>query len=585
MFQRVSVLLSIASCLCAPSVAQTTTRVSVDSGGMQSNNESYDPTISVDGRYVAFASRATNLVAGDVNGFIDVFVHDRTTGITTRVSGDGNDNCGTSSVSMSSDGRYVALWSGASDLVPGDTNGAPDVFVHDRVTGITKRVSLSSSDAQGNLSSGHPALSADGRYVAFDSTATNLVPGDTNGFVDVFVRDRVSGTTTLVSVSSGGAQANFDCTAPSISADGRYVAFVSRATNLVPGNTNGHENVYVHDMSSGTTARMSTDSNGTAGDGGSSAPSISSDGRWVAFHSFATNLVPGDTNGSMDVFVHDRVSGTTQLVSVDSSGTQGDHVSANARISSDGRFVAFSSNADNLVPGDTNGFEDVFVHDMLTGTTTRVSVDSSGAQGNLYSSVPSISADGRLVAFWSWDSNLVPGDTNATGDVFVRDGGANASFTPFCFGDGSQAACPCGNTGLPNHGCENSTSTGGATLAGAGVASLSNDSVQLTSASEIASALSIVLQGSSYIAPVSFGDGLRCAGGSLKRLYSKNASGGSITVPQGAEPSISVRSSALGDTIPLGATRVYQVYYRDPNLGFCPCGFNATHAVAIAWGS
>jgi Tol biopolymer transport system component len=572
--------------------AQTTARVSVDSNGVQGNNGSgayYRPTsISADGRYVAFFTRASNLVPGDTNGAEDVFVHDRQTGTTTRVSVDSaglqaNFDCWAPSISA--DGRYVAFWSLASNLVQGDTNGTADVFVRDGQTGATTRVSLDSAGLQGNAGSGDPSISADGRYVAFDSGASNLVPGDTNGAQDVFVHDRQTGTTMLVSVDSSGLQGNRHSSRPSISADGRYVAFTSDAANLVPGDTNGITDTFVHDCQTGATRRVSVDSAGLQADGASYGfPSISADGRFVAFENAATNLVPGDTNGWEDVFVHDWQTGVTTRVSVGSLGQQANFIGEYPSISADGRFVAFASEASNLVPGDTNGDWDTFVHDCQTGVTARVSVDSAGVQGNGASSMPSISADGRCVAFWSLAGFLVPGDTNNTDDIFVHDRGAVSAFTPLCLGDGTGPVCPCANTGSPGHGCENSLGTGGALLTASGVASLSSDTVQLTSSSELPTALSIVLQGSSVIAPVNFGDGLRCAGGNLKRLYTKHAIGGVMTAPQAGDQSISVRSAMLGDAIPLGATRAYQVYYRDPNLVFCPGGFNVTNAVAIAWG-
>jgi Tol biopolymer transport system component len=343
---------------------------------------------------------------------------------TTRVSvssagAEGNNNSG--STSISADGRYVAFDSGASNLVPGDTNGRSDVFVHDRQTAATTRVSVSSAAAQGNDHSYAPSISADGRYVAFYSHATNLVPGDTNATHDVFVHDRQTAATTRVSVSSAGAQANGGSDKPSISADGRYVAFESQASNLVAGDTNATEDVFVHDRQTGTTTRVSVSSAGAQGDGHSNAPSISADGRYVAFHSGATNLVPTDTNNWYDVFVHDRQSGTTTRVSVSSAGGQGNGTSRWASISADGRYVAFNSSASNLVPGDTNDAYDVFVHDRQMGSTTRVSVSSAGAEGNGESEVPSISADGRYVGFESTAANLVPGDTNGYYDVFVHD--------------------------------------------------------------------------------------------------------------------------------------------------------------------
>jgi Tol biopolymer transport system component len=264
-----------------------------------------------------------------------------------------------------------------------------------------------------------PSISADGRYVAFHSDASNLVPGDTNGTWDIFVHDRLTGQTTRVSVASDGTQGNNGSGDPSISADGRYVAFTSEASNLVPGDTNGTWDIFVHDRVTGQTTRVSVASDGSEGYGSSFSSSISADGRYVAFSSWASNLVPGDTNGWADVFVHDRVTGQTTRVSVASDGTEGNHVSLLPSISADGRYVAFSSWASNLVPGDTNEVQDIFVHDRLTGQTSRVSVASGGTEGNGASEFPSISADGRYVAFYSAASNLVPGDTNGTWDIFV----------------------------------------------------------------------------------------------------------------------------------------------------------------------
>ena len=291
-----------------------------------------------------------------------------------------------------------------------------------RAHGTTERVSVSSDGAQGNKDSfGSPAISSSGRFVAFKSDATNLVPGDTNRYEDVFVHDRKTGNTRRVSVTSGGAQGNGSSFEPVISAGGRFVAFGSFATNLVPGDTNDYEDVFVHDRRTGKTWRVSVSSGGSQGNVYSYGPAISPGGRFVAFSSSATNLVPRDTNDSGDVFVHDRRTGTTERVSVSSDGAQGNQQSSQPAISPGGRFVAFSSQATKLVPGDTNRWDDVFVHDRRTGTTERVSVSSGGAQGNKGSGSPTISPGGRFVAFSSAATNLVPGDTNGLIDVFVRD--------------------------------------------------------------------------------------------------------------------------------------------------------------------
>jgi Tol biopolymer transport system component len=401
-----------------------TTRVSVASDGTQANGGSFTPSISADGRYVAFASIAVNLVSGDTNGVQDIFVHDRQTGQTTRVSvasGGAQANGPSFDPSISADGRYVAFASLATNLVSGDTNDHRDIFVHDRQTGQTTRVSVASGGAQANGPSFDPSISADGRFVAFASLASNLVSGDTNNTGDIFVHDRQTGATTRVSIGPGGTQANRGSLAPSISADGRYVAFHSDATNLVSGVTNGTTHIFVHDRQTGATTRVSVASDGTEGNSVSIKPSISADGRYVAFQSIATNLVSGDTNGTQDIFVHDRQTGQTTRVSVASDGTEGNSGSNDPSISANGRYVAFQSQANNLVSEDTGFITDIFIHDRQTGVTTRVSIAFDGTEANNVSSAPSISADGRYIAFESNASNLVDGDTNGTQDIFVHD--------------------------------------------------------------------------------------------------------------------------------------------------------------------
>jgi Tol biopolymer transport system component len=544
---------------------------------------------------VAFGNAGPGLVPGDYNGSTQIFVRDRQLGLTSCVSVDGqariaNAECATPSISA--DGRYIVFSSAASNLVPGDTNGVVDVFVHDQQANVTTRVSVDSSGAQQDTNLGFsdfPVISADGRFVAFSSYATNLVPGDTNGASDVFLHDSLTGSTTLMSVSSAGAQGDLDSIHPTISADGRYVAFESKATTLVAGDTNAAIDVFVHDCVTGITLRASVSSSGGQGNGDSVLPSLSADGRYVAFSSYASNLVPGDTNGNVDIFVHDCQTGITTMASISSSGLQGNQASAWGQLSTDGRFVLFASYASNLVPGDTNGAEDMFVHDMLAGATTRVSVNTAGVQGDLDSgggSFGGISADGRYVTFHSYADNLVLGDTNGVADVFLRDQGP-APIVAMCFGDGSDQACPCANNGAGGHGCDNSSSTGGALLSTSGTPSLATDTLVLTSSGEKPTALSIVLQGSELNKAINYGDGLRCVGGTLKRLYVKGAVAGTIIAPQGADPTISARSATLGDPIPMGATRSYQVYYRDPDPSFCPSPqgstYNITNSLSAVW--
>jgi Tol biopolymer transport system component len=265
--------------------------------------------------------------------------------------------------SISGNGRIVVFASGASDVVPGDTNSAKDVFVRDLRTGKTARVSLSSSGTQANAGSQGASVSADGRFVVFESEASNLVGGDTNGYTDVFVRDRRTGRTTRVSVSSAEAQANGLSIYCSISASGRFVAFESASTNLVRGDTNAEHDVFVRDRRTGITRRVSVTSGGGQAREWSGYAEISASGRFVVFEAPDTNLVAGDTNGVDDVYVHDRLTRTTRRVTARAAGaTDGND---DASITANGRFVTFESDATNLVPGDTNGYVDIFVRGPL----------------------------------------------------------------------------------------------------------------------------------------------------------------------------------------------------------------------------
>ncbi|MEG4632535.1 calcium-binding protein [Microcoleus sp. AR_TQ3_B6] len=406
----------------------TITPVSVDSAGNQGNFFSGSPSISADGRFVAFESGASNIVPGDTNNNNDIFVRDTLTNTTTLVSLDSAGNQGNNSSyrpSISADGRFVAFESYASNIVPGDTNSSPDfilsrdIFVRDTLTNTTTRVSVDSAGNQANSLSDRASISADGRFVAFTSDASNIVPGDTNNRNDIFVRDTLTNTTTRVSVDSAGNQQNGSSffNVSSISGDGRFVAFESNAVNLVPGDTNRDTDIFVRDTLTNTTTRVSVDSAGNQANDVSYSPSISADGRFVAFESFASNIVAGDTNRERDIFVRDRLTNTTTRVSVDSAGNQRNIDSDNPSISADGRFVAFESDAFNIVR-DPN-INDILVRDTLTNTTTNVSVDSAGNPGVAFN--PSISGDGRFVAFESNSSNIVPGQTNDYRKIFVAD--------------------------------------------------------------------------------------------------------------------------------------------------------------------
>lgn len=415
----------------------TTVRLSVASDGTEGNDMSYFAVVSADGGTVAFSSRASNLVPGDTNGAEDVFVLTRAAALVQRasVSTSGAQANGLSGgrLSISADGRFLAFTSEASNLVPGDTNGRTDVFVRDLAAGTTERVSLTSAGGQSSAGSSVPSISADGRFVVFDTTAA-LVPEDTNLNFDVYERDRLLGTTRLVSTNNEGTVGDDDSSYPTISADGRFVAFDSWTTNLIEGSdVKGVDiaDVFVRDMVTGTIDRASAATDGTQADDDSRFGALSADGRFVAFWSWAKNLVPDDGNAATteDVFVRDRLAGTTERVSVDSAGAQGSGASSLAApaISLDGRFVAFATSVAGLVAGDSNGLFDVFVRDTLLRTTERVSVSTAGGEGDGATySVPSISGDGRFVAFGSLATNLVPADTNGAYDVFLHDRGPDA---------------------------------------------------------------------------------------------------------------------------------------------------------------
>jgi Tol biopolymer transport system component len=518
-------------------------------------------------------------------------------GTTERVSlgvggAQGNADCVTPAISA--DGRYVAFASQSTNLVPTASNGAQQVFLRDRLMGTTELISADANGFQGNAGSAAPSISADGRFVAFSTSATNLiVGGDHNSSAsDVLVRDRQNGTIELVSVASGGTQANSGSVSStrSLSADGRYVQFWTNATNLVAGSPAGGQ-MFLRDRQLGTTEIVSLSTAGVHGNGQSAwIGGVSPDGRYVAFGSNASNLVPGDTNAALDVFIRDRQNGTTEIASVSSSGIEGNNNSGDYGISmsADARSVAFDSLANNLVPMDGNAAYDVFVHDRSTGTTEVISLSSAGVQGDSHSEASTISADGRFVAFNSMATNLVPGDTNGFKDVFIRDRNATG-FTVMCEpGAAGVMACPCMNPPSgPGRGCDNSSATGGAILSASGVSYLSMDSLVFTTSGEKPTALSIFSQGSATTTPgFTFGQGVRCATTNLKRLYTKVAAGGSASAPSAGDPDVHTRSAALGDPITAGSARYYYVYYRDPTvLGGCPAAstFNTTQTGQVVW--
>ncbi|MFA0832412.1 MAG: right-handed parallel beta-helix repeat-containing protein, partial [Methanobacterium formicicum] len=400
-----------------------TTKVSVSSNGNQGNGYSGNPVVSDDGQYVAFESTSSNLVTGDTNWDRDVFVHDLNNSETEIVSVSSTGvqgNYESRNPDISGDGRYVVFQSMADNLVTGDTNGCSDIFRHDRSTGETIRVSVASDGTQANMGSWEPSISADGRFVVFESNANNLINNDYNDNRDIFIHDILTGQTSIVSVDSNGYLANGGSGRASISADGTYVAFESSASNLVVNDNNNQMDIFIRNRVSGQTTRASVNTNEQEADGSSTFASISGDGSRVTFISYATNLVTNDNNGCVDVFLRDTTTGTTNRVSVNSNGQEANNHNDYPDISPDGNFVVFRSQATNLVTDDTNGKMDTFTHNLSSGETSRISVDSDGNQGNGDSYSGSISSNGAVTVFSSAATNLVTGDTNGVGDVFAR---------------------------------------------------------------------------------------------------------------------------------------------------------------------
>ncbi len=416
-----------ATAAAARPAAPATERVSVAADGTQGNGFSGGPTLSANGRFVAFTSEATNLGPADANGQQDVYVKDLRTGKVDLVSvaGDGTrGNALSGSPEISADGRYVAFYSSASNLVPGDTNGEGDVFVHDRLTGRTTSPTAGGGTSPYGYGVQNFALSGSGRHLAFGSYRADLVPGDTNERLDIFVHDVQKKTTQRVSVASDGTQADGPSAFPSISADGRRVAFTSKATNLAPAGPGfrrppPQDPMYVHDLDTGRTSVASLGSTGAVV-GVSPFPRLSPDGRHAVFTSVADDVVPGDTNRTYDIFDRDLDKGTVRLVSRAHDGTQGNGWSSDGRLSADNRRLFFTAAATNLVPGDTNGQVDAFVRDLRTGRVERINVTADGGQSSSWTNAAVPDATGRLAVFDSRDDGLVPGDTNGTGDVFVR---------------------------------------------------------------------------------------------------------------------------------------------------------------------
>jgi len=434
--------------LSGPACDQTLERASVSSTGEQlvwselTDGQSRGASISNDGRYIVFGSDAENIRVAEFAESPELHVYDRDTDRTRPLVTFQGDTLAayadTGHVDMSGDGNWVAYSSRAVFLINNDTNFSDDIFVTNRSNGQTERVSVASNGDEAEYPSYNPAISGDGRYVAFQSLETFGDETDTNNGVDVFVHDRDLNTTTRVSVSSTGQQANDAWVQfPDISDDGRYVVFETSDSNLVEDDTNICQgagqmgqiftfpcnDVFIHDRQSGETKRVSVTASGGEVTGVSTTTSISANGRFVVFQSGATAFIANDSNDAIDIYLKDMLTGKVERVSVSSDDEQANDGSWNPEISANGRFVTFESRATNLDPADTNDHIDVFVHDRVSGVTKMLSVCACGICSNDLSQRPAINGDGRVIAFESDATNLLVGlgDTNSTVDVFLHE--------------------------------------------------------------------------------------------------------------------------------------------------------------------
>lgn len=410
-----------------------TGRASVSSTGAQAANGAPPNyrwvSVTDDGRFVVFVSASNDLDPDETDTLNDVFVRDRQTGTTKWVSR-GTSNTGVKGAStfpsISGDGRYVAFTSTSSNLDPADPDAVSDVFVRDLQTSTTVLVSRASgvAGAKGNNFSYIPSISRDGSIIAFSSAATNLNADDSDSTFDIYTRNwtNASPTTTLVSRSSAGVKGNGDSFDPSLSADGSRLAFISRSNNLDPAETDALADVFVRDLPSSTTTWASRGSSPTGTKGESFEPALSGNGNFVAFFSTSSNLDPDETDTLQDIFVRSLEKTTTAWVSRGSSPTGTKSTSFNPAISADGSQVLYHSASSNLDPADNDNIPDIYIRNWLEASpvTRLLSVSSNGVKGDNESIYPAISTDRRVIAFFSLATNLVSNDTNGTWDVFVR---------------------------------------------------------------------------------------------------------------------------------------------------------------------
>jgi Tol biopolymer transport system component len=591
------VLAAVMSCgLVGTGWGQNITRASVDSAGLEGTGASNVPEVSADGSLVVFESDAPNLVVGDIGGNRDVFLHNRTTGVTVRVSeksGVGGD-ADSGRPAISADGSTVVFESLAKNLVPGDFNSVHDIFSYNVATGLILRVSVDNNGVEGNGQSREPAVSDNGKFVAFHSEASNLHILDHNLFRDVFVRDMGASVNHLASLGAGGTSGNNHSgyvAAVALSGNGQQVAFISNASDLVLGDTNGVADMFVTNLATSLVQRVTVTTAGVEANGTCRACDISGDGKLVVFDSVASNLVIGDMNGAPDVFLRNMAAGTTERMSVDSNGIEANAYSVFPMISGDGTTVVFNSLATNLVAMDLNGFSDVFTRNVASGQVRRVSEDPGGLGGNGASSDACLNLDGTVTVFASSAKNLVLGDMNGVGDVFVASPGGTSDNSGASDCDCTAANGPCSTVSGPDRGCPNSNINAlGAQLIGSGNAAIGADTFSMTVTDAAPIKPGLILSGDATLGPNGFGTipdsaGLLCVGGSTRR--------GSVvlTDANGAASFPDFQGAAYGDSdiVGVGVSISYTYWFRDPGTANGCVGdtgssdFNFSNGWTVTW--
>ncbi len=407
----------------------TTSRISVSSTGAQGTGDSTYARVSGDGRTVAFSSEG-NFGLGGGNRW-HVFLRDLANDSLELISKSANGVVGdldSFDPVPSADGRRIAFMSWARNLDPLDANNNADVFLHDRKTHKTYTISINLSGHTGTGLSADPDLTADGRYVTFKSGAADLVAGDVNTREDVFRRDTLLGVTELVSCNATGGQASSDSSFSSISDDGRFVAFQSAANDLVGTEIDYFDDIFVKDMLTGAVEQISIRPAGGMINAPCTYPTISADGTKVAYITDANTLIPGDTSGYRDVFVYDRTTASLVCASLTSTNVNANGPVISYKLSPDGLFVAFDNAANQIVPSDNNFIGDVFLCDLTLGTTSLVSVSTGLPSVPLGGEQPDVANGGIRTVFHSQAGQFVPNDTNGADDVFLRD---LAPWTPY----------------------------------------------------------------------------------------------------------------------------------------------------------